>query len=598
MLEFKIDFNALQEARYIFQQGDTVLLLFISAAELLHDVERRLSSDFYPQLQTNGYYEFNKEDLFELARDPNCYALTTSARRALAGSKVTPDEVLNKIRQGFKNEGFSPTEGDLILYLVLQTRGGILNIIGGSLNAAFCSLFNPGEFKLRHVRNGSRLLQARKVGNVILVVLTDELTAAHESEKTWSLGSYSFQLQVGTRLLIRDAMLTVTHDSVALAVSNSLSAQGFPVVRGSDKVVCSLDSSGIATFIENSRDASAAKALMNLLAVYAQPERADYHSATKPERKGELGLCLDMIDICLDRKYEFDISLFPLSKLLTLLEDSKQLFTRELVTPQFFALSHFIDEILTVVRCHVEQFKTYVLSLKPEDVIDDNVDAIAAMIACIPLSDVSSMFKAIDSLKSATDLIDQFMLKLKYNFESAQEFQAYLQCLCDEYSHNDQYKDVVQKLVERSCALRLLEAASSTLIRTASGVVVDEDKVNLIAAKNAREVELREILINEILTEACKIIPLPTLSYNTPQDIQLNWNSIIMRHLEQELRNRLKGHVGISRFFLQWRVTPYKLDTAKREQLIDFILRKVSFFRKNSSSFTLPEPSSTSIGPR
>jgi len=129
-LELRVDFNALRDIRYLV---DDLLQSLILTAELMCALERRLQQDFFPCVDGGHDYPFTEDDLHECARVPAYYALSD-----YVPSTTHATTVLDEIRNNLQNYmGFSVLESDLLLYLVLQTRGGIPNFLCGSFTRLF-----------------------------------------------------------------------------------------------------------------------------------------------------------------------------------------------------------------------------------------------------------------------------------------------------------------------------------------------------------------------------------------------------------------------------------------------------------------------------
>ena len=584
-LEIQVDLNYLRSMHRIYQQNSFVQAMIL-AAEMLNAVEKKLPG-ITVQLSAEDY-QFSEPDLYECARVPTYYALTDNAQVVLGcTTNKKPAEILDIIKKGLFMADFEPAESNLLIYLVLQTGGGIPNILCGSFVHAISGLVDME--RIGCLRSGGRLLRAIKNSAGIGLVMAEEICAKKTYGTLTPVATCRVQLQIGARLVITDATITVTNSEMIASIQPHFSSAWFCEIEG-NKAVYYLNRATIAKLVTEERKYGT-KDFMSLAQKFSEIDRADYVS--EKNGKTEIALCLDVLDVCMAYKYEFELALFALNKLLTLFQQSEAEFNKIVVAAKLFSLSHYIPDIMELVRLYPKQFYQYLMSLEPADVTSDNAEGLAAIFAVLVIEspetvglsiNASEVIRVLISLSCPTQtLIDHFLQILSSNFSKADVLLEHLRTLCERATCHDQYSN----------AMDLIEAHRYVLDLGSSddkGGPADSALDQEFARKNKeQEIDARDKLTQAILQEVCKCLP----AY-----VQDDWRERVTAHWEKELHWRLKSHCWPSELFLRTFFLLSDSDTHNR--MIISIMDWISAFKHSISPTPvppLPSPRTPVTGP-
>lgn len=559
-LEFKIDCKALVILSGInsFFRMDPLWQDLLSLVKSIQDVEKRIHEEFEPQFRTHNYYAFNDFDVYECERDLPFYAqISESARRALAiRAENSSQSFLSIVRDGLVDDGFSLEVSDLTVYLLLQTCIGIPNRFLGIMQKLSNTLFNPADSGFDRTDFRKRLLQIFKgEDDVVTITMVEKIKLKNLSRNEIYSIEYVVQLQLepGLKLSLRFASFCVcNHESIA-AINRQLISRGFLGFNESAKIIFNLGYTEINALMKNNRD-EAIKVFMRLLSIYSQPEREYYSSQLKEKRKGVIGLCLDLLDICIDCNYEFEIALFVLDKLLGLIENFEKtyIFDKQLVSPQLFALPRFTYDI---IGSHQEQFMSYLESLAEYDITGENIDTIAVILVQLFMLHQKDLTDGVlKCLGCNLRLATNFVSKLEKSYQRKEEFLENLSLLRARLGNIDEY-----------WWSRFLEEK-----------IVSAEQYESMFAEQLQQVSAIEMLIRDIVTEVRRTVSVPD---NVETNLSSQWNETIIDRLERGLRSCLKEQSIISSVFLWRLIFPFGLTTSARETLSSFVLEKINAFK-------------------
>ena len=187
--------------------------------------------------------------------------------------------------------------------------------------------------EFHNIRPGKRSLRAYRDQGAVCICLYEELVARSEEGTVQTLTECTSHLQVGAKLLVKSAVFTIKHELAARAVYFKLRGHNvFRILEGPKKILV-LNSETISDLEVNSDD-SDAKTFMALFKKYATVDRVD-HESLKFGNRGITALCMDLLDICTDHKYEFEIAIFALDNILRLFESEGKKFDKKVIAPQF-----------------------------------------------------------------------------------------------------------------------------------------------------------------------------------------------------------------------------------------------------------------------